>query len=130
MSTDQLRTEKAKLETKLKRLGAQYDEARRRVDQIDKQLWILEKRELLAPLIGVRDGVKCSYRRAADEKNAWLNTERGTLTKIGRTRVYVDFGEHGQWNFPMRDIVPATERQGVTFAAMAAGDWGDLPDGR
>jgi hypothetical protein len=124
---EKLIAEQKKLKAKMRRLNTQFHDASDRLAEIDRQLHRLEKREQLEPLIGVPQGVKCSYRRAPHERNAWLNSASGTLTKIGRTRAHVDFDSHGSWTFPLGDIVPATERQAVTIAAFAGGDWGDAP---
>jgi hypothetical protein len=120
-----LLAEKTRLEKKMKRLDSQFRECSRRVNQIDRQLYFAERRKTLAPLIGVSGGVKISYRVAPDDRDAWMNTALGTLLDIRRSRVTVDYGDHKRWNLHLRDVVPAGERQSVTFAAMAAGDMGD-----
>jgi hypothetical protein len=127
-SHEKLVAEKATLEMKMQRARNQYETAAARFEKVNLSIRMIEERDRLALLVGIAGGVKVRFRRAPGEANAWLNDTHGTLTKIGRTRAHVDFGPQGQWTFPMTDIVAAADRQGVTFAAMDAGDMGDVPN--
>ena len=70
-------------------------------------------RAAVLALVGVENAVVVRHRRATGNANT-LNDLPGTLLKAKRTRCLVRFGQT-TWDFPIRDILPATEKQWQGF---------------
>jgi hypothetical protein len=79
----------------------------------DDKLRQEEHRLKLALLLGVPGGVQIDCRWPEGCREARLNDRRGTLTKVGRTRGVVDFGDAGLWNWKLAHLIRAGEPQGT-----------------
>jgi hypothetical protein len=103
--------EASKAKTKFEDLYRRCDAARRRYDKLAKQLRTLKRKQTALTLVGVAGGAKVRYRVRAGHKDEWMNDAACTLVKVNRTRVLVDFGDRGKWDFPLEDIIPVTADQ-------------------
>jgi hypothetical protein len=110
-ATEKYRKELAKIDGQISRT-----EKRRRT--LQESRWVVREKLRRAEakcLIG--KPVIISYRRRADEENVWLNDAVGTLTKVMRSWVLVDYGERGKWRIQLIHIQPAGETQGELLSS-------------
>lgn len=91
-----------------------------RLDQIENEL----HRAKLVSLVGIPDAVVVRFKAHASDKLAFLNTAKGTVHDIKRTRARVTWntpaptdGYTGDWNWTIENLLPADEvdRQGYTI---------------
>ena len=106
---EELEKELAQLEKKHAQRNEQAAADRKRAFTIERELWMLG----LIPLIDVVDGVMLRTRGA----NPKLPDDVvGTLRKVNRVRCDVEFGVHGSWSYPAKDLMPTSSTASQGFA--------------
>ena len=64
----------------------------------------------IAELVGKPNAVR---RRFRAEFNPELNDALGTVLEVRRTQCTVEFGDLGPWTVPIKNVIPAGDKQGM-----------------
>ena len=105
---DKLTNEQRQLQNKWVPLNAEFQKDQRRVTAISNELLRLD----FVELVGKPGAVKLRYQERLGGRYAVLNDKAGTVLAVRRTRVTVDFGDAGRWNWPLFDLLPTDKSQG------------------
>jgi hypothetical protein len=109
-----LEAEQRQLVKKRDALHSKLHPINAKIGTISRQLYEMEKREQIATLVGVPNGVKVSRRGKYQGKWAWMDDALGTLESIRRTRATVDYSGR-KVSVGVDDIIAADATQGFTL---------------
>jgi len=110
-------TRLVELRQQLKKTEQQVDRLKAKLEDTytaGRKLVAAIHREEIKVLIG--KPVKRKYR---SHSNPQLNDVVGILTDVRRTRCSINFGDHGNWTFPIEDVAAVDQEQG--FEIMIGG---------
>jgi len=104
---ERLEAEKAAIDRRREKRRQEAEHDAQRVHRIENALLRLRMLEL----VNVTDGVIVRHREPCGSRWAVLNDLAGTLVAVRRMRGTVDFGEHGNLDLSLGNLLAADEKQ-------------------